>query len=286
MADNDKLPPLLDEEVEQPAVDPAPTEDAQPEVPEQAPAEAPEDPNRKTNISSYEFASRIGPLLGGLFLLYLIVSGNFVGELFSCHLQHVLSTNYAIKHLLGAATLFFFVNLVAPDIPWHKGIVAGVTLAMYLLFVISNRTETTCQLINVGLLFVMYILQMIRNEQEDDEDMTDRIITAQWAVACVILAIVLYGHILFIGKKRIEFRGRFSYLNLFKGSTCRNMDAHNYGWSESLQAFFGKFKEAQATPSAQSAVAPSLAESPAFMDAASFFDNGSGMSSQYSDLSQ
>ena len=47
-----------------------------------------------------------------LFALYLIIAVNFLGQLFSCHLQTILYKNIYIDHLIGLCTLFFFVLLV------------------------------------------------------------------------------------------------------------------------------------------------------------------------------
>ena len=248
--------------------------------PEAPPAAAPpaEEPERldKFRIGKKEFASNIGPLFGGLFVLYLIISGNYVGELFSCDLQQILTENYAIKHLLGIFTLFFFVTLAAPDIKWNKLIVAGVTLGMYLLFIISNRSSATTQLINIGLLFAIFVLQMTRTQAKRKEDelgedhtvLKERLVTSQWAVAIAILALAVYGHILYIGKKRIEFRGKFSYFKLFKGTVCRNVDEREYGWAESLKAFFGVFENP----------APAKVRTQTPLLTGDFFDNGSDIS--------
>ena len=47
-----------------------------------------------------------------IFALYLIIAVNFLGQLFSCHLQSILNKNIYIDHLIGLFTLFFFVLLV------------------------------------------------------------------------------------------------------------------------------------------------------------------------------
>ena len=89
--EEDSLPPLGP-----PTEDEAPGDEAPADEADEAPADIPnENPKRKIRISSGEFGKRIGPLFGGLFVLYLIVSGNFVGELFSCELQKMLSNTRA-----------------------------------------------------------------------------------------------------------------------------------------------------------------------------------------------
>ena len=43
-----------------------------------------------------------------IFILYLVISGNFIGNRFSCKLQKLLQNNMFFKHLIGFMLLFFF----------------------------------------------------------------------------------------------------------------------------------------------------------------------------------
>ena len=290
----ENLPPLLEPTSEETVVE-------EPVVEEECSAEevcSSKNVRGLTVISPAEFGKRIGPLFGGLFILYLIISGNFVGELFSCELQRMLGENYLIKHMLGIFTLFFFVNLTAGDIPWTKSILAGITVAMYVLFIFSNRTTAHTQLLLIVLLFVIYILQMIRGEQtkliegtehqkhEKDSvaEERDRVVLATNVVAGIILGAIVIGHFTFVGKKRLEFGDKFSYGALWGGTMCRNMDARPYGFGESIKAFFvgapaGGNGGAKPSPASRP---PSMIPSPQpqFADANSWFDNGSGMSEE------
>lgn len=227
-------------------------------------------PNKeKTAISPKEFAKGVGPLLGGFFLLYLIVAGNYVGELFNCDLQKMLQTNYLVKHMLGLMTLFFFVTMVGlPGLNWNIWIVVGMTLAMYLLFVVSNRTDARIQIAAIVALFAVYIMQIVRDTyvkdtarrtdevKDDDYELSDeektdyqatidtndktvqRLYTAQYSIGILILVLVAFGFMVYTGKKRLEFGDKFSFLTLLKGSSCRGIDARSYGILESLSALF------------------------------------------------
>ena len=45
-----------------------------------------------------------------LFFFILIISGNYLGELFTCGTQRLFQNNMYIKHLLGLMTMYFFVT--------------------------------------------------------------------------------------------------------------------------------------------------------------------------------
>ena len=46
-----------------------------------------------------------------IFIFFLIISANFLAELFPCRLQYILRNNMVIKHLFGLFTMIFFVVL-------------------------------------------------------------------------------------------------------------------------------------------------------------------------------
>ena len=45
-----------------------------------------------------------------LFLLYLIILGNYAGELLGCRVQEIFSELALAKHMIGIFTLYYFVN--------------------------------------------------------------------------------------------------------------------------------------------------------------------------------
>lgn len=203
-----------------------------------------------TEIAPAEFGKQVGPLLGGLFVFYLAASSSFVGELASCELRQAVSSNPAIKHILGLMTMFFFIHIASRDIRWNKGILAGVVFGLYALFVLGSRSHPTFQLTSVVVLFVIFMLQIGREEQvatvdtqTNDEDkadqqaVVDRIITAQWGLGAVVIVMTVVGFMVFVGQKRIELGPSFSLGQLFADTYCQH--AGRPGVVDSLKAFFG-----------------------------------------------
>lgn len=268
-----------------------------------------DEPNRPLNglekIGPKEFGRRLGPLFGGLFLLYLLISANFVGELFSCQLQRIFRQNNWAKHMLGLATLFLVINVVAGNaIPWSKGLLFGVTVAMYLLFVLSNRTTAHTQLFILVALAIIYALEMVRDEQaniirhdpnEETKEVAvqkrERVLIASYTLSALILLAILIGHVVYVGRQKMQVGADFSYTKMFGISECSKMNLDNYDDFAAFKAFFqpastfsrtnsaaNRSRAASMTPQAPTAESPR----PHFADAVSWFDNGSNMSSQYS----
>lgn len=46
-----------------------------------------------------------------IFILLLIISANYLADLFPCRLRELLENNIYVKHLFGYLTLLFFVSI-------------------------------------------------------------------------------------------------------------------------------------------------------------------------------
>ena len=44
-----------------------------------------------------------------IFVLFLIIAANYIGELFPCRIQNLLNSNIYLKHVIAFLTLLFFV---------------------------------------------------------------------------------------------------------------------------------------------------------------------------------
>lgn len=283
MADTSELPPLLETPlhgIEAPLpsdpTESAPKKPATPPLPsQQAPTEefGSSKPLNKVSLTPSEFGSGVGKLFSGLFLLFLIVSSNFVGELFSCDLQNMLRTTRSLKHLFGFAMLFYFVNLTSSTLPWSKGLLAGFSAALYALFVLSSRTTADVQMVTFMFLFAIFIVQMVKadqiaklqtepsqEKQKEIQDRYQRINLVTYVLSIIVVAIVIIGHIMF------AIRSTKTYAELWSISTCDD----------------GKQKlpnsaVAQPVLDAQSDQTGVLGRNNYDAEALSWFDNGSDM---------
>ena len=63
-------------------------------------------------------------------ILSLLMSANYLGELFPCKVQSVFSKNMIVKHILGFLSLMFFVVLTRPNLYTSNNFVY-VSLLLY-----------------------------------------------------------------------------------------------------------------------------------------------------------
>lgn len=201
-----------------------------------------------------DFTKSIGSMASGVFILYLMVSFNFIPEIFGCEMQNLLKSNYVIKHIVGLLTVFFFINVTTGSLQVNPGYKLLFSIIMYLVFAFSNKSMFQSQLIFIFVISVSYALQLARDQisKSIDEDplMTEEskksslkqssdMAKAQTALFGLGVGIIIFGHLVYIGKKKLEFfDNEFSYTELLKGTKtgCSNVDKRPYTIWECLKA--------------------------------------------------
>ena len=111
-----------------------------------------------------------------LFIIYLIISCNFLGSLFNCNLQKLLTDNIYIKHIFCFLTILFSIIYVDSNIVKECKYIEGFFYAIifYIWFVLTTKTNIYITLIILMLLLIVYILQLhintISNQIELNEE--------------------------------------------------------------------------------------------------------------------
>ena len=161
-----------------------------------------------------------------LFLLYLIIAGNYLGNLFSCQIQHILNTNLYAKHLIGLATLIFFVFLADPNAesrPFKQQMIAIAVL--YTWFILSTKTDAPVMVSIWVLLFIGYLLTVYiekKNTKEEAIADIDLLTNMRIATAVIAAVITVIGMFVYMGEKKVEYGKKFHYLTFFMGKPdCR-----------------------------------------------------------------
>ena len=93
----------------------------------------------------------------GLFLLYLIILGNFSGELLNCRIQELFTEVAIAKHVIIFFTIYYFINLTSPEEnnPIHN---LYKSAFMHLIFIISRDLPILHTLI---ILFIMFVIKFL-----------------------------------------------------------------------------------------------------------------------------
>ena len=185
----------------------------------------------------------IGPeLKNGFYLaiVYLIISSNFLGNLFGCRIQQLFANNMPIKHLLGFLTVFFLIVLSDPPEGYtiHKTIV--LTVAIYVWFFLTTKMHVSFWVPMILSVFLAFVLYTYRKEAGSDvskerQDMMEKIQTVAVIFAGVLTAI---GVAAYYGEKKLEYDADFDAATFWLGKPDCKYATPPTSISDSLAALF------------------------------------------------
>jgi hypothetical protein len=161
-----------------------------------------------------------------LFALYLILSANFLAPLFPCRVQSFLQNSMFTRHILGYLTMTFFVVLTNQKNPLDITKLFGMSLLLYLWFILTTRMDMYSFSVLVVLIGGAYILQLYENDLaeksvEQNQDAINKLQYAKKIIAIIALAVTGFGVFMYYGEKRIEYGKKFSLIHFILGkSTC------------------------------------------------------------------
>jgi hypothetical protein len=183
-----------------------------------------------------------------LFILYLVISNNFLSELLNCKVQHTLKHNMVFKHLLGFLTLYFFITLISRSEthPSNISYRIGFTLIIYLFFIISTRIAFRFWIPFIVSIGIVYIIDLFKQEEKkkNEHKRNNRLIVlfnkVQKGLIGLASLLMLIGFITYIGEKKSEYRTQFQWKTFFFGkSICkRDEDSSKLSTGEAISRAF------------------------------------------------
>ncbi len=161
-----------------------------------------------------------------IFLIYLIISGNFLAGLFGCNTQAAFSNNMALKHLLGFMTMFFFIVVVDSDSKWSDNPKTQLlyTLLFYSIFVITTRMDYKWWIAFVLCLSLMYILQVYKDHKDTTDEEKEKYETYQLYLIYLSAIIVFLGFFIYLGRKKAEYKNSFDFVTFMVGKPVCKFD--------------------------------------------------------------
>lgn len=177
-----------------------------------------------------------------IFVLYLIISGNFLANLFGCRTQEALSNNMWLKHLLGFMTMYFFVVLVDNKSKWSDSPRAQMlfTLLFYVMFVLTTRMDYKWWLAFIVGLSVIYILQVYKDHEKTDDKERKQYETYQRYLSYIVGLVIILGFFIYYGRKKAEYGKGFDHLTFLVGKTSCSFNKELVELND-YQAFMNAF---------------------------------------------
>lgn len=153
-----------------------------------------------------------------VFVLYLIISSNFLAQLFPCRLQYMLNNSMFAKHVIGYMTLLFFVVLSSGD-KYSTTEALVYSLLIYSLFLISTRMTFSYFVAFITLSAVLYIINLYEKELGAHPKLN----MVRSIIQVFVIVLLFLGFFFYYIEKQIEYKNNFSIMTFMLGKPkCRN----------------------------------------------------------------
>jgi len=154
-----------------------------------------------------------------LFVLYLVISSNFLAPTFNCRVQQLFNTSMFMKHILGFLTLVFFVVIAGVTEALSFTNLMLMSAGLYAWFIVSTRVHLHTWLLLITLLGIIYILDLYQKKTTTPDAKRDAMISnAKKLLSLLALIVTLVGFVIYLGEKRIEYGAEFNIMKFILGN--------------------------------------------------------------------
>lgn len=176
-------------------------------------------------------------IIDGLFLIFLSISGNFIGETLSCQTQKLLTTSVFAKQLLTYTIILFTINF-SDKTDNNPLIEMAEAFGVYIMFILFTKMNITPTIFVFSFLVLIYLMNNYIKYYESKIDLDTDVITENEyyenkieminkiikVLMVLIIITVLFGSFYYYNEKRAEYKKSFSYMKYIFGTlTCKNI---------------------------------------------------------------
>lgn len=182
-----------------------------------------------------------------IFTFLLIISGNFINNLFPCRIQTLFETNIYAKHFLGFFTLLFFETLTLRE-KYPISQLLPYTFLVYFYFLLLTNTNSNIWItifVAAGMIYLLHLYrEEIKTKTITNDEMENVIVTSERlnkiikVLEVYIVAATLFGFLVYMGQKKFEYKKKFNYMEFLFGHVMCKHDSPNLSIVKSLKHAF------------------------------------------------
>jgi len=176
-----------------------------------------------------------------LFVLYMLLAGAFLQNLFPCNTTKLFTDSPIVRHLLGFFTLLFFVVITDTEIDGYMplGSVFTVSLLIYGWFLVSSKMTANWWLALVILLGILYLIDIYEERLKmPNPGVIETLDNSKNWLLVLSLFITLFGFLIYVGEKKLDYKSKFDWATFFLGTPKCKGTPNNQPYWTSLQAAF------------------------------------------------
>lgn len=160
-----------------------------------------------------------------LFLLYILISGNYIGNLLSCSFQRVLNENMIYKHLLAFAIFYITISMSMED-EFNPLQHLVISFFSYVWFILTSKMKAYYIMAVLVVILIVYISNNIIKyyQKKHNSEKLKKINTIVHITGIVISFIItIIGVIVYYKLKRKEYSKSWSWKVFILGKpVCKN----------------------------------------------------------------
>ena len=170
-----------------------------------------------------------------IFILLLIISANYLADLFPCRLRELLENNTYVKHLFGYLTLLFFISITIDNIGTSVNELITNSFILYLYFILLTKNNKYFFITICIILAIIYLahIELKLLKKKENKNKNEKLFLDIYEkrknkfgldtiLHYVILILLALGTFTYMGEKKIEYKDKFEYLTFFLGKqSCK-----------------------------------------------------------------
>ena len=165
--------------------------------------------------------------LHALFLFIFILLGKHVSELLACSISNIINTHFLVKHMIGFFILY--TTLISVEKKEDLFVLFIKTIILYIWFIIITKTTRR---INISIIIILLITYFIYLYNERLKKKTKniynnnliKILTVyEKYIIYIVATLSIFGFIVYIGEKKIDFKNNFSWIDFLFYRTEENI---------------------------------------------------------------
>ncbi len=182
-----------------------------------------------------------------LALVYLVISGNYLGNLFGCRVQQLFREEMWLKHLLGLFTVYFLIILSSPPEDYNSLQTIGLTGVIYVWFFLTTKMHVKMWIPMILAALAAYFLYVYKKQafptdaKEDAKakERKEQIAVVQKAMVLFAAIVTVLGTVAYYGEKRLEYGADFDAWTFWTGVPECRFATPPVSLTTSLMAAFG-----------------------------------------------
>lgn len=165
-------------------------------------------------------------IINSLLLLFLSLSGNFLGSTMSCEFQYYMTNNPTLKHIVLIFIIFFTLTFISTSDmhPLTSFFVSMLVWVFYVLFTKQNFIFTILSLAIVMVIYINYTIIKYNQKYNKDTTTVELHNTVQDVAYPTLIGTIIIGNIYYLTKKYNQYGKDFNFFTYYVGTPlCKRL---------------------------------------------------------------